>query len=127
MTDIPVTNTFQQRNWMVDKMTSRKYSQRIVFTEIEGVIATIVEQEWGHHPFKSIMLRKREFVVARQLYMTMLAKYTGRSLSEIGHAIRKHHATIIHGCKTINNLYQTDKDFRVVYDNIDLRVKKLVR
>lgn len=127
MTDIPVTNTFQQRNWMVDKIKCQTYSAKVPAADLDTHIANIILMEWGYHPFTSTKVRKRELVVARQLFMTMLKNYSGRSLSDIGDSVRKNHATVISGLKTITNLYDTDKKFREVYEKIDERVKKLVR
>lgn len=57
--------------------------------------------------------RKREYVLVRQLIMYFSRKYTKNSLREIGREIAsKDHATVLHACKTIQNLSDTDRLFR---------------
>ncbi len=57
--------------------------------------------------------RKRHIVQARQLAMYFAKKYTKASLASIGAQIGKRdHATVLHACKTVNNLAETDKEFR---------------
>jgi chromosomal replication initiator protein len=65
--------------------------------------------------------RKRELITARNLicyhYKTTRIDYT---LEKIGHLIgNKDHATVLHGLKTYNNLYQTDKQFKELADKFN--------
>lgn len=53
--------------------------------------------------------RKREIVTARQLSMALAKTFTSHSLAKIGEEIGgKDHATVLHACKTINNLVDTN-------------------
>ncbi|HMW97285.1 MAG TPA: chromosomal replication initiator protein DnaA, partial [Flavobacteriales bacterium] len=57
--------------------------------------------------------RKREVVQARQIAMYFAKKMTKNSLASIGaHCGGKDHATGLHACRTVNNLQETDKQFR---------------
>ncbi len=57
--------------------------------------------------------RKREIVQARQITMFFSKNLTKYSLASIGSQIgNKDHATVLHACKTVNNLKDTDKNFR---------------
>ena len=57
--------------------------------------------------------RKRHIVQARQLAMFFAKKLTKSSLASIGSQIGKRdHATVLHACKTVNNLADTDRDFK---------------
>jgi chromosomal replication initiator protein len=68
--------------------------------------------------------RKREIVQARQLSMYFSKKHTKASLATIGlHCGNKDHATVLHACKTINNLIETDKSFRTYVEEIDKKIK----
>ena len=68
--------------------------------------------------------RKREIVQARQLAMYFSKMHTKNSLSTIGlHCGNKDHATVLHACRTVNNLIETDKQFRVYVDDIDKKLK----
>ncbi|MBN4051268.1 chromosomal replication initiator protein DnaA [bacterium AH-315-M05] len=57
--------------------------------------------------------RKREVVQARQLAMYFSKSMTKASLAKIGmHCGGKDHATVLHACRTVNNLMDTDKQFK---------------
>ena len=64
--------------------------------------------------------RKREIVQARQLAMYFSKKITKSSLSVIGlQCGNKDHATVLHACKTIENLRQTDRNIRAMVDELE--------
>ena len=64
--------------------------------------------------------RKREIVQARQLAMYFSKKLTKSSLANIGlHCGGKDHATVLHACKTVNNLMETDKQFKKYVADLD--------
>ncbi|MDZ4205145.1 MAG: chromosomal replication initiator protein DnaA [Bacteroidales bacterium] len=68
--------------------------------------------------------RKREIVQARQLAMFFSKKHTKASLATIGlHCGNKDHATVLHACRTVNNLIETDKQFRVYVEELDNKLK----
>lgn len=67
--------------------------------------------------------RKREIVQARQVAMYFSKKHTKSSLATIGmHCGNKDHATVLHACKTIANLIDTDKQFRGYANEIDKKI-----
>ncbi len=68
--------------------------------------------------------RKREIVQARQVAMYFSKSLTKSSLATIGSRIGgKDHATVLHACKTVNNLIETDKRFRLQIEEIEKRLK----
>ncbi|MBS3806895.1 MAG: chromosomal replication initiator protein DnaA [Bacteroidales bacterium] len=68
--------------------------------------------------------RKREIVQARQIAMYFSKSLTKASLASIGSQIGgKDHATVLHACKTVNNLIDTDKRFKQTVDNIEKKLK----
>jgi chromosomal replication initiator protein len=67
--------------------------------------------------------RKREVVQARQLAMYFSKSLTKSSLSNIGiHCGGKDHATVLHACRTVNNLMETDKKFKTYVTDIQKRI-----
>ena len=57
--------------------------------------------------------RKREIVQARQIAMYFAKNKTNYSSTAIGAIVGdKDHATVLYACKTINNLIETDKEFK---------------
>jgi hypothetical protein len=68
--------------------------------------------------------RKQEVAENRQIAMYLSRRYTRKSLREIGQEFgNKTPATIMHACKAIQNLIQTDKKFKEKFDQIE---KKLI-
>jgi chromosomal replication initiation ATPase DnaA len=77
--------------------------------------------------------RKREVVTARQVSMTLAKHFTNYSLAKIGTEIGgKDHATVLHACKTVNNLIDTKdpvvtnamKRLMVKYTKIQEEIKR---
>ncbi|MFP5470105.1 MAG: chromosomal replication initiator protein DnaA [Bacteroidia bacterium] len=67
--------------------------------------------------------RKREVVQARQIAMYFAKKMTKSSLASIGMTCGgKDHATVLHACRTVNNLAETDKSFRVYLEELDKKL-----
>ena len=67
--------------------------------------------------------RKREIVQCRQLAMYFAKQLTKNSLAMIGkHCGNKDHATVLHACKTVNNLADTDKRFKGYISDIEKRL-----
>lgn len=69
--------------------------------------------------------RKREIVQARQLAMFFAKKLTKHSLATIGMMCgKKDHATVLHACKTIENLLATNRDIKREYEEIEKIIKE---
>ena len=68
--------------------------------------------------------RKRRIVQARQLAMFFSKKLTKSSLASIGAQCGgKDHATVLHACKTVNNLVDTDKQFRAYVNDLSKKLE----
>jgi chromosomal replication initiator protein len=67
--------------------------------------------------------RTREIAQARQIAMFLSKKHTKAPLTAIGAAIGgKNHATVLHSCKQVANLMETDRAFRLQMEEIERRV-----
>lgn len=67
--------------------------------------------------------RKREVVQARQIAMYFSKKLTKSSLANIGaHCGGKDHATVLHACRTVNNLSETDKQFKTYLTDLEKKL-----
>lgn len=67
--------------------------------------------------------RKREVVQARQIAMYFAKKMTKSSLANIGmHCGGKDHATVLHACRTVNNLNETDKNFKKYLEDLEKKL-----
>ncbi len=64
--------------------------------------------------------RKREIVQARQVAMFFSKNLTNSSLSSIGAVIgRRDHATVLHACKAVKNMQETDPVFKHQLNEIE--------
>lgn len=67
--------------------------------------------------------RRREIVQPRQIIMYFAKKYTKASLQAIGALCGgKDHSTVLHACRNIEDLKQTDKQIRNYIEDIDKKL-----
>lgn len=100
-----------------------KVSNREITTEL--IINTTCEYMNISHEMFSSKKRTYEIVQARQIAMFLSKKHTKASLVAIGLAVGgKHHATVVHACKTIQNLIDTDKIIRRQIEEIEKALNK---
>ena len=72
----------------------------------------------------SVKTRKREIVQSRKIAMYFSKNLTQSSLASIGSQIGgKDHATVLHACRTVTNLKEIDKNFRLSIDEIENKLK----
>jgi chromosomal replication initiator protein len=68
--------------------------------------------------------RRRNIVQARQLAMYFAKEHTKASLTTIGlHCGNKDHATVLHACRTVRNLVETDKKFKSYFNELERIIK----
>ncbi len=66
--------------------------------------------------------RKREIVQARQIAMYFSKQLTKTSLKSIGAQLgNKDHATVLHACRTVNNLMETDRYFKAQIKELETK------
>lgn len=96
----------------IKKEVSISYIQKVVSKYFEMDVVTLQSKT-----------RKRHIVQARQLAMYFAKRMTKSSLASIGAQIgQRDHATVLHACKTVDNLNQTDKQFRRYVEDLTKRL-----
>ena len=91
---------------------------------IEEIIKKVTEYYAVEPSALNTRSRKREVVLVRQVAMYLAKKYLDLSTSKIGQYIGKRdHATVLHACKTITNLAETDKQFRYELNQIEIMLQ----
>jgi chromosomal replication initiator protein len=111
--------TLELAKKMIDKFV-KNTSREISIDYIQKIVC-----DYFGLPLESISskTRKREIVQARQLAMYFSKKLTKASLATIGqHCGNKDHATVLHACRTVNNLMDTDKQFRNYVEELDKKI-----
>jgi chromosomal replication initiator protein len=114
------TITLDLAKQMIDKFV-KNTSREISIDYIQKIVC-----DYFNIPIELInsKTRKREIVQARQLAMYFSKKHTKSSLANIGlHCGNKDHATVLHACRTVNNLVETDKQFRGFVEELDKKIK----
>ena len=100
---------------------SLRYERELTIEYIQRVVCNYFDMDYKVFKAKS---RKREIVQARQIAMYFSKNYTNASLSTIGYEIGgKDHSTVLHACKTIRDLLDTEKCIQKYVKEIDLMLK----
>ena len=112
--------TLELAKQMIDKFV-KNTAKEISIDYIQKVVSEYFELPIELMQSKT---RKREVVQARQIAMYFAKSLTKASLANIGyHCGRKDHATVLHACRTVNNLIDTDKHFRSYISELDEKMK----
>ena len=113
-----ITNELAKQ--VIDRLV-RNSKREISITHIQKVVCDYFNIQMDHLQLKT---RKREIVQARQVAMFFSKSLTKSSLATIGSQIGgKDHATVLHACKTVNNLIDTDKRFMQSIQEIEKKLK----
>jgi chromosomal replication initiator protein len=105
---------------MIDKLI-KNTKREVSIDYIQKVVCSYFEIPTDSIQSKT---RKREIVQARQVAMYFSKNLTKASLATIGAQIGgKDHATVLHACKTVNNLLETDKLFKGQIEEIEKKLK----
>jgi len=112
--------TLELASEMIDKLVKNTKKE----ISIDYIQKTVCEYFGLPSDVLQTKTRKREIVQARQIAMYFSKGMTKSSLSTIGSIIGgKDHATVLHACKTVNNLMDTDKRFKSQIEDIERRLK----
>jgi len=112
--------TLELASEMIDKLVKNTKKE----ISIDFIQKTVCEYFGLPSDVLQTKTRKREIVQARQIAMYFSKGMTKSSLSTIGSIIGgKDHATVLHACKTVNNLMDTDKRFKSQIEDIERRLK----
>ena len=98
------------------------------FSKRDGTAAVIKEVvcDYFNLPAGEFSFRKctREIAQARKAATYLCKMHTKMPMKSIGAAIGgKNHATVVHACKTVSNLIDIDKGFRLQIEEIEKRLK----
>ena len=101
---------------VVDKFV-KNTKKEVSIDYIQKMVANYFEMDLDTLQSKT---RKRHIVQARQLAMYFSKKYTKASLASIGsHIGKRDHATVLHACRTVENLSDTDKQFKKYIEDLN--------
>jgi chromosomal replication initiator protein len=87
---------------------------------IDYILQTV--SDYFHIDENSVLsnTRKREIVQARQVAMYFAKQLTKTSLKSIGAQLgKKDHATVLHACRTVNDLMETDRQFKLQMEQLE--------
>ena len=102
------------------KVYVKLYQKEITIDHIIEVVCEYLNLDFAR--FNSTE-RTREIAQARQIAMYLAKQHTKAPLTAIGAAIGgRNHATVLHSCKAVTNLIETDKAFRRQVEEIEKKV-----
>lgn len=102
----------------IDLELAKRVMKNFVKTAAKEVTIENIQKmvcDYFHLPYDKLLAktRKREVVQARQITMYLAKKFTKSSLKNIGeHFGGFDHTTVIHSCQTVENLMDTDTEYR---------------
>lgn len=104
---------------MIDKFV-KNTAKEVSIEYIQKVVCDYFDIEMETLKSKT---RKREIVQARQIAMYFSKKLTKSSLANIGaHSGGRDHATVLHACRTVNDLSETDKQFKAYLNDLEKKL-----
>src|SRR5690554_62402 len=104
---------------MIDKFV-KNTAKEVSIEYIQKVVCDYFDIEMETLKSKT---RKREIVQARQIAMYFSKKLTKSSLANIGaHSKNRDHATVLHACRTVNDLSETDKQFKAYLNDLEKKL-----
>ena len=108
---------------MAQQIIERFVSNTVKEVSVEYVINIVCDDFKISPEQMALNTRKRQVVQARQIAMYLSKKYSNASLASIGQQCgKKDHATVHHACKTIANQLETDKQFKVMFADIEKKI-----
>ena len=108
---------------MAKQIIERFASNNVKEVSVEYIINTVCDYFKISPEQMALNTRKRQVVQARQIAMYLSKKYSNASLASIGQQCgKKDHATVHHACKTIANQLETDKQFKVMFADIEKKI-----
>ncbi len=118
LTNIPIDIS------LAEKIISRIVNITPKVMTVEHIRDTVCEYFKLSVDAISTKSRKLEVVQARQIAMYFSKMLTKSSLSTIGlHIGKRDHATVLHACKKVEDLIETDKHFRKDVEEIEERLR----
>jgi chromosomal replication initiator protein len=111
--------TLELAKSMIDKFV-KSTAREVSIDYIQKVVCDYFDLQIDTMKSKT---RKREVVQARQIAMFFAKNMTKSSLATIGmHCGGKDHATVLHACRTVNNLIDTDKRFKAYIEELEKKI-----
>jgi chromosomal replication initiator protein len=108
---------------MAQQIIDRFVRNTVKEVSVEYIINIVCEYFKISPEQLALNTRKRQVVQARQIAMYLAKKYSNASLAAIGQQCgKKDHATVHHACKTIANQLETDKQFKVMFADIEKKI-----
>lgn len=93
-------------------MLKKQTTMRTLKEEIK-FIGSIVSRVTGANPFSND--RKRDNVDARFILFKLSRDFLNASYQKIGKILNRDHATVLYGCRQVDQLVKIDKNFRRDY------------
>ncbi|PWD99978.1 chromosomal replication initiator protein DnaA [Marinilabilia rubra] len=113
--------TFDIAKSVVDRLVSQPHRE-ITVDQIQQKVCEFYGLDINVLQSKT---RKREIVQARQVAMFFSKNLTNSSLSAIGAVIgRRDHATVLHACKAVKNLQETNTEFKHQLKEIESMIRQ---
>jgi chromosomal replication initiation ATPase DnaA len=117
--NIPRHNQYPVDTSIVSQMLKFKPSLSFSTDTKIRKIRSVILFETGYDPMQTIKSRSGRLVISRQLFLYFVKYYTRLSQERVGALLGKDHATVHHAIDCVNKYKDTEKDYAVMFKNID--------
>lgn len=115
-TAIQIYNAFKEGYKLKLIVEKRQNTSKALYQKIINIVCDYYNTSLDVISKKT---RQRDIVQTRQIVMYFGKEYVDLSLKALGEIFNKDHAIVLYSHKTIQNLYETDKNIK--YDIIQIR------
>lgn len=99
----------------------KTHTKELTIHDIQKMVCEFYDVDYDQMLSKS---RKRDITQPRQITMYLAKKFTNNSLKAIGeHFTGRDHTTVIHSCNTVENLLDTDPDYREKFLELEEKIQ----
>lgn len=94
--------------------------EKVAKTSVQEHIEAAIGEVYPHFlpSMVSCRSRKGEIVELRQIWMQLMYKYSGLSLSKVGDLAGRDHTTVIHAIHKVDAMCLYEKRFRMQYEKV---------
>ena len=94
--------------------------EKVAKTSVQEHIEAAIGEVYPHFlpSFISCRSRKGELVELRHIWMQLMYKYSGLSLSKVGDIAGRDHTTVIHAINKVDAMCLYEKRFRMQYEKV---------
>ena len=116
----------KQRKELINSVNEKLFiGKNIRYSALANDIRIIVRDETGVDPMFDTTCRNGRLVQSRQLFLTMMENHTKYNQQTIADFLGKDRCNVISSKKTVQDMNDTNRKFKAMYERIENKIKQL--